>query len=363
MQTGHRHLQFRRIRAKPVLSFLTEHSNSTTEAMETYTRTVEPYPRQVYTLTAPPQPTQPMHLVPLAWASTHIASLPVPLLAAQLPHLFAAYQRRGGSHIDLRARLHDSSYASGSQERYRKGAVAVIGHFASLLGSAAEDEEPPSLTRFLERKLADGGETKLLRHFASIVHIARSFGCLPALRTTLEHLLLVHARALAARDDWRDLLVDLGTRGRARDEIDARLEDDCGASMDANGSGSELPRGRGFEAALVGRDADRAVREWRGCRSVFAAVEPEHLHGILGRLGEGNTLVPPGAAAEGGVLDPVGGIVCVEIRRLDYAFPHRGGAVLGGRVGEWLARGTRRGWTGSGPASDWVRPDRDEWRD
>jgi len=52
------------------------------------------------------------------------------------------------------------------------------------------------------------------------VHIGRSFSCLPARRTTLEHFLLVHARTL-----------------------DARLESDCGTSLDVNGSGSELPGG------------------------------------------------------------------------------------------------------------------------
>jgi hypothetical protein len=277
-------------------------------------------------------------IIPLTWGQTHIAALPHHLLQTNLPHLASAL-RHGSRHIDVRARLENTS--ANGPERYRKSAIAVLQYFETL--AEPENYAANPLSRYLEKKLLaeqDEGvaEPKALRGFTQVLHVARAFGCVTAVRLPLEHFLLLSARQINTElEEWRELIQDLGCRGAVREEIENRL---FSASMQGAGEllVSELPRGRGFEASLGNSSA---VGEWRGCRSIFAAVTPEGLQAVLGQLGPGNTLIPPKACADGELLDSARDVVCVEIRKLE-----RGADRLRGRVGEWLLRGPPRGrWT------------------
>jgi hypothetical protein len=302
-------------------------------------------------------------LIPLTWGQTHIASLPQNLLQTNLPNL--AYSlRRGKPHIEVRSHLESSSYSGA--ERYRKAAAAILQYIETLADPDATSTSASNpLSRYLEKKvMAEQGEPepKALCGFVAVLYVARAFGCVNAVRMPLEHFLLLFGRQLGMSasaselEEWRDNISDLGCRGAARDEIEARFPPSSSSSSGASMGGwavststalvppGELPRGRGFDATLVGNPD--ALREWRGCKSIFAAVTPEGLQQVLGQLGGGNTLVPPRVAADGELLDSAREVVCVEIRKLD-----RGADRLRGRVGEWLARSfPRERWGNGGSA-------------
>ncbi|KAA8900257.1 hypothetical protein FN846DRAFT_892191 [Sphaerosporella brunnea] len=300
-------------------------------------------------------------LIPLHWGQTHIASLPHNLLQTNLPHL-ASSLRQSNRHIDVRSRLDSSPYSSGP-ERYRKATAAVLQYFETLADPDASPANP--ISRYLEKKVLaeqEDPEPKALRGFGSVVHVARAFGCLHALRMPLEHFLLLWARQLASSashselEEWRELISELGCRGAVREEIEAKFFSPAPAASEwavmnaallppaPPKSPGELPRGRGFETALAGNP--EALREWRASRNIYAAVIPERLQQLLSQLGAGNTLVPPRAAADGELLDSGRDPVFIEIRKLEIGVDR-----LRGPVEDWFLRGTPSPRWGSGSSA------------
>ena len=101
---------------------------------------------------------------------------------------------------------------------------------------------------------------------------------------------------------------------------------------------------RNFESALT---QPELVHAWRGTHSIFAAVTADVLQSLLGTLGSGATLAPPGVADDGELLDPRGETVLVEIKKLDVGSGGgRAGGLLRQRVEDWLVGG--HGGHGSG---------------
>jgi hypothetical protein len=305
-------------------------------------------------------------IIPLTWGQTHIADLPHLLLQTNLPNLASAL-RHGSRHIDVRARLESTlaAYSPSGPERYRKSATAVLNYFESVY-SDPENYSSNPLSRYLDKKLQAEldeatSEPKVLRGFAQVMHVARAFGCVNALRMPLEHFLLSSARQLNSElEEWRELVHELGSHGKVREEIERALfAPAAGAEMVVGGGLAELPRGRGFEASLGNSSA---VGEWRQSRSIFAVVTPDGLQAFAAQLGPGNTLIPPKAAADGELLDSARDVVCIEIRKLE-----RGQDRLRGKVGEWLLRGPSRGRWVPTPASvmgtTWEPERLERWRE
>lgn len=236
----------------------------------------------------------------------------------------------------------------------------------------------------LLRQEEEGERGKTLTAVRSVLHVSRVFGCLASVRIVLEHFLLTYARELAHLlrhhrggrnhafyyktwcNEWREVIEQITpSHSPVRSEIEARFFPQqqqqhqltlspvssvggspvsraaspyygtASGSVDDYHHDTNAARGaRNFESALA---QPELVHAWRGTRSIFAVVSADVLQSLLGTLGSGATLAPPGVTDDGELLDPRGETVVVEIKKLDVGSGGRAGGQLRQRVGDWLA--------------------------